>query len=76
MISSYGDDDNDDICDHSDKKYLYYYKSVVHKFSKNLKHVGAKRVTWSKFRTHDTQILGDTSQNLIALTPGICTLLL
>ena len=43
-----------------------------HKFSKNFKLGSDKRLIRSKFHTHNTQILGDALQNLIALTPGIC----
>ena len=38
--------------------------------------IDAARVTSSKYRTENPQILGDTVPNLVAVTPGICAPLL
>jgi hypothetical protein len=49
---------------------------IFQKSRSHLKILGARRVTWSKFRTEDPQILGATVQNLVArdfCTPGLCS---
>jgi len=60
MISSYGDNDNDDICDHDDENICITINQECTNFPKISKLVGAKRFTCSKIDTNDTQILVDT----------------
>jgi len=48
---------------------IYYYKSQVHRFSKNLgalKILDIRQVTWSTLLTKDPQMLGATTANLVA----------
>jgi len=39
---------------------------IFQKYRSHLKVLGTRRVTCSKFRTEDTQILGDTVKKLVA----------
>jgi hypothetical protein len=65
-----------DLCEWQEFN-IYYYKSQVHRFSKNLgahKILDVRQVTWSKLLTEDPQMLGSTHSKFSCLgdlTPGI-----
>jgi len=66
-ISSYGDDDNDDNCDHDDENICIAINQECTKFSKKkkiLKLVGAKKLTFSKIDILIPRILADTLQKI------------